>query len=127
MRNAKIDQVWDIDNLITKATLVDCGPLTVEFFNDDVGKTALDSDIFDDDRSTPGAFSLVNKYTEDVLKTGTYFIKYSVYHTHYDQNVVTMADPIEVLVADPCDAPLSLTESSPDDQEYIITTNFVTY
>ena len=36
LRDPQIDQFWDIDNLITKATLVDCGPITVEFFNDDV-------------------------------------------------------------------------------------------
>ena len=35
--HSQIDQPWDINNLITKETLVDCGPLTVEFFNDDTG------------------------------------------------------------------------------------------
>ena len=56
LRAAQIDQIWNIDNLITKATAVNCGALTVEFFNDDAGHTLLDSVIFLDDRTTSGAF-----------------------------------------------------------------------
>ena len=37
LRDNQIDQIWDINNLITKEALVDCGPLTVEFFNNDLG------------------------------------------------------------------------------------------
>jgi len=37
LRAAQIDQIWNIDNLITKVTAVNCGALTVEFFNDDAG------------------------------------------------------------------------------------------
>ena len=55
LRDPQIDQPWDINNLITKATAVDCGDLTVEFFNDDAAQTSLDTDIFLDDR-TVGAF-----------------------------------------------------------------------
>ena len=35
LRAPQINQFWDINKLITKATAVDCGALTVEFFNDD--------------------------------------------------------------------------------------------
>ena len=35
LRDAKIEQIWDIDSLITKETLVDCGEISVEFFNED--------------------------------------------------------------------------------------------
>jgi len=47
--------------LITKATAVNCGALTVEFFNDDAGNTSLDSVIFFDDRTTSGAYNFVSK------------------------------------------------------------------
>ena len=127
MRAGQIDQFWDIDNLITKATLVDCGGLSVEFFNDDASQTSLDTDIFLDDRATGGAFNLASKYTEDVGKTKSYNLKYRVYHTSYDQNVVTLAEPFSILVADPCDAPVSLTPSALDDKEYILTTSAQTY
>ena len=69
--------------MITKATLVDCGAITVEFFNDDVSETNLDSVIFLDDRTTAGAYTLATKYTEDVAKANDYPIKYRVYHTNY--------------------------------------------
>ena len=51
LRDPQINQPWDIDNLIRKATLVDCGPITVEFFNDDASQTALDTALFLDDRT----------------------------------------------------------------------------
>ena len=43
LRAEQIDQSWDINNLIEKATLVDCGALTVEFINDATGLTSLDT------------------------------------------------------------------------------------
>jgi len=73
--------LWDIDNLITKATPVDCGGLTVEFFNDDSGETDFDTEIFLDDRSNPGAFNLASLLTDVVAKADEYPIKYRVYHT----------------------------------------------
>ena len=84
LRDPQIDQIWDIDNLITKATAVDCGGLTVEFFNDDATQTSLDTDIFLDDRTTPGAFQFSSLYSEVVAKADVYPIKYRVYHTLYD-------------------------------------------
>ena len=101
-------------------TAVDCGPLTVEFFNDDVGTTSLDTDILLDDR-TLGAFNLASIYTEDVLKRGQYPIKYRVYHTTYTGNVVTSADPFSITIADPCDAPVSVVAATLTNQEYTIT------
>jgi len=34
LRDPLIDQPWDIGTIVTRATLVDCGPLTVNFFKD---------------------------------------------------------------------------------------------
>ena len=39
-----MDQVFYKNLLITKATAVDCGDITVEWFNDD--ETVLDSELF---------------------------------------------------------------------------------
>ena len=119
--------MWNIDNLITRATAVDCGALTVEFFNDDGGKTALDSDIFADDRTTAGAFNLASEYTEMVGKKGTYPIKYRVYHTSYLTNVVTLTDPFTITIADPCEAPVGVNSSILTAQEYTITENSASY
>ena len=62
---------------------MDCGGLTVEFFNDDASESSLDTDIFLDDR-TVGAFQFSSLYTEVVAKANVYPIKYRVYHTLYD-------------------------------------------
>ena len=73
--------------------------------------TTLDSAIFLDDRTIPGSFNLASLYTELVVKKGTYPIKYRVYHTLYPENVVTLADPFTIVIADPCEAPVSVTGS----------------
>lgn len=86
--------------------------MTVEFFNDDAGTTALDTAIFLDDRTTPGAFNLASLYTEDIDKKGKYPIKYRVYHTSYVSNIVTLDVPFTITIADPCEAPLSVTAST---------------
>ena len=56
LRDAEINQQWNIANILSRATAVDCGPITVNFFNDDALKSALDSSIFGDIRVTAGAF-----------------------------------------------------------------------
>ena len=86
-----MNRFWNTNNLISKSTLVDCGPLSVEFFNNNAGKTPLDPDIFRDVRSTTQAqqYNLASLRTEDDLKIGSYPIKYRVYHTHYPENEVS--------------------------------------
>ena len=62
---------------------MDCGGLTVEFFNDDASESSLDTDIFLDDR-TVDAFQFTSLYSEVVAKADVYPIKYRVYHTLYN-------------------------------------------
>ena len=88
LRSTPIDRTWDIDTILARATLVDCGPVTVEFFIDGT-LASLDTTIFDDNRAMPGAFSLQSLYTEDVTKKGPYPIMYTAYHTNYSGNTVT--------------------------------------
>ena len=88
----------------------------MEFFNDDAGKTSLDSVIFLDDRTTSGAFKLSSLYTELVSKKGSYPIKYRVYHTLYPTNVVILMNPFKIFIADPCEAPVSVTAPTLTDQ-----------
>ena len=77
-----------------------------------------------DDRA---AFNFAVQYTEDVTKANAYPIKYRVYHTNYNTNVVTLADPFVITVIDPCDQPVSLTASTLAAQEYTITDNSKDY
>ena len=82
----------------------------MEFFNNDAGETALDTDIFLDDRTNAVDFNLASLYTEDTTKKGTYAIKYRVYHTRYTTNIVTLQDPFTVSIGDPCDLPKSISD-----------------
>ena len=74
--------------MISPATTVDCGPITVEFFNDDTGKTAIDPALYLDDQTAGGGashfFSVL--YSEDVSKKGSYPFKYRVYYSDYPAN-----------------------------------------
>jgi hypothetical protein len=111
LRDAEIDQTWNIANILTRATAVDCGPITVNFFNDDAPKSPLDSSIFGDIRVTTGAFLFRDIYTEDVSKKGVYPIKFEAYHTNYNSNVATLGTPFIITIIDPCDEPVSVTTS----------------
>ena len=90
---------------------MDCGPLTVNFFNDDVAKSALDASIFADIRET-GAYKFRNLYTEDTTKKGSYPIKFSAYYTNYSSNEITLTTPFIITIVDPCDVPSSVAAPS---------------
>ena len=47
LRDPQINKPWLSSDMISPKTNVDCGQVTVEFFNNDAGMTALDSDILD--------------------------------------------------------------------------------
>ena len=47
---AAMEQAWIAENLISSLTQVNCGAITVEFFNDDT--SAINNALFQDDRST---------------------------------------------------------------------------
>ena len=39
-------QTWELSKVLTIDTLVDCGPITVEFYNEDATLSTLDPVIF---------------------------------------------------------------------------------
>ena len=108
LRDPQIDQSWNINSIVSKATAVDCGPLAVDFFNDDATKSSLDASIFGDIRVTTGDFKFINLYTEDTSKKGTYPIKFRAYYTKYILNVVTLPNAFITTIVDPCDKPKSV-------------------
>lgn len=107
--------LFDADALVTRDTPVDCGPVTVEFFNDDAGQTPVDPNLFIHDATTPSASNLATIYTEDVLLKGDHPLKYRAYYTNYPTNVIEVADPFIVTVIDPCDSPVGLLTSFLED------------
>ena len=67
-------------------TFVDCGPLVVEFFNDDKEKSPINNKIFLDDRSTireDETFSFAVRSSENEEIRGQYPIKYLVTLENY--------------------------------------------
>ena len=90
LRDPQMDTIFDINSLMTKGTLVDCGPVTLEWFNDD-GKP-LDSTLFKYDTTIisndPTQHNLATLYTEDPIKKGSYLIRYRMFHDNYPLNVV---------------------------------------
>ena len=61
LRDPKINRVWDIDAIVTRATPVSCGTLIIEFADVKTG-LAPDSVIFSDDRSDPEALNFASLY-----------------------------------------------------------------
>lgn len=85
----------------------------MEFF-DDSTSSVPDTDVFLDDRSTPGAFSFASRLIQDVTKKGDYPIKYRAYYENYTGNVITSDPAFTVTVIDPCDEPVSVTSKTLD-------------
>ena len=119
LRTPAMNLPWDIDNLITQESLVDCGPLTVGFINEDL--SAFDPDIFNDDR-TAGDFKFEILYSEDITKKGLYPLLYLAYFANYGlSNVLYKDAPFTVRIIDPCDEPISVVAATLTNQEYTIT------
>ena len=79
LRAPPIDTIFDIGSVITRDTLVDCGPLTMRIFNDD--GSVLDPSIFQYDTSNgPTLNNLKTLYTEDPLKKGNYPIRFDIFY-----------------------------------------------
>ena len=79
LRDLGQSQPWVDSAIYSVDTLFDCGPITVDFFNDNPGKTDLDADLFD--QNIDPAFLV--KSTQDVTKKGVYPILYEVSFTDY--------------------------------------------
>ena len=99
LRDPREERSWDIDAILSRDTPVDCGPVSVDFFDLNTNLTPT-TDVFDDDRI---AFSFASIYTETVALKGPYRISYDVYHENYTMNKVTVDVPFVITVIDPCE------------------------
>ena len=87
LKDPQIDQVWDIDSLVTHQTQSDCGELSVQFYGAD---KELDSELFSDIRQSTtyeGLQNFATLYTEDYSKLGFYQIKYRAFHEKFQNNI----------------------------------------
>ena len=111
LRDASQPQTWPYSDIFTIATQVDCGLITVEFFNQDVSETVLDPLLFNDTRDPSNINTFTILQTQDVTKKGTYPISYRAYHTSYASNVQVKTTAFTMTLIDPCDIPVSVTAS----------------
>lgn len=108
LRDPSISRIWDIDTIISRDTLIDCGLVTVIFIDTNTGTTP-DPTIFFDERINLNSFNYATQFNDVVDKKGDYPIKFTVYHTSYPLNSVSKTFTVKVL--DPCEAPKGITPS----------------
>lgn len=80
-----MSQAWLAANLIDPLTDVDCGPISVEFF--DQVRGTIDASLFQDDRSADPINEFRTLFNSDFSLKGSYTMSYQVYHTLYPANV----------------------------------------
>lgn len=86
-----------------------CGNLEVSFFLNDGSETALDAELFTDDRGPPTQF-LINS-VDDPAKAGSFSVTYKAYLVDYPSVLTYSASPVLVTVLDPCKAPTATITS----------------
>ena len=121
LRDPAQSQSWLFSALFKIDTQVDCGLISVEFFNAADINSSLDVSLFDDQQNALTSNSFTVFQTQDVAKAGKYPISYRTYYTNYPTNFVDNLSAFTVTVVDPCDNPVSVTASGPIDQVYTIT------
>lgn len=82
-----IEQAWQPESLISPLTQVDCGPIKVEFFNDDL--SPINTVLFADDRTTAPSNFFRTLLNSDESTDGPYPFRYRVSHEAYPGNVIT--------------------------------------
>ena len=95
--------------MLKPSTLVDCGPISVEFYHDrDLG-ASLDTSIFFDDRSSDPINYFVTRQSQNEATRGSYSIFYKVYYTDYAMNYAVSPIPFTISIVAACNNPESLT------------------
>ena len=114
-----MEQAWTPEELIAPLTSVNCGPITVEFFNDDL--SPLDPFLFAVDTVTAPSNYFRTLENGDESTDGPYPIRYRVYHTNYPTNVVEQQFPFTITIVRSCANPQTLVPSVLVNQEYTVT------
>ena len=105
-----MEQAWKAEDMIAPLTQVDCGPISVEFFNDN-DLTPISSVLFTDDRSSAPDNSFRTLQNSDESTDGPYPIRYRVYHTNYPLNIAEQPFPFTITVVRSCANPKTLFSS----------------
>ena len=92
---------------------MDCGPLTVEFYNDDAEQTELDVSIFSDERSDSINHLTILPASTESIKEGQYMILYRIFYEEYPDVVVEQTQPFTVTITNPCASTVHNMLSSP--------------
>ena len=82
--------MWFTDQVLVANVAVDCGPVLVSFYNDDLDKTELNSALFEDIRGQNETNEFIVKQTNLTEDARTYLIKYSASFENYSSNIVEL-------------------------------------
>ena len=74
---------WTVDQLVQTSTSMHCGPMSVEFYNENDDQTDLDVSIFLDERDEPTNHLTILPAVSDSIKEGQYAILYRVFYDDY--------------------------------------------
>ena len=98
---------------------IDCGPISVEFFNDDAAKSAINTALFQDDRTTAPNNIFRTLFNDNPLTIGSYPFRYRVFHTNYPTSAVEIPFPfiVTIIKVNSCESPKSIVSSSLENQE----------
>jgi hypothetical protein len=127
LRDEDLEQAFSIDQVGYRDIAADCGPIKVEFAHKN--GDALDPLLWKDARDVypgsiaPHTFSIL--YTEDTRNAQVYEIYYFLSYESYPSSQVRSPQPIKYTVLNPCHAPVSITPTNFDDQEWTITTRLI--
>ena len=96
---------WNDQELYSINTRIDCGEISVKFFNEGPEQSTLDPRLYSQTVS-PNAFIVLQ--TQDVGLKGEYRIKYELKLVKYPNISAIIEQPFVITVIDPCDNPLDL-------------------
>ena len=104
---------WSYQDLFTIDTQVDCGSISVDFFNEEDYSSPIDADLFNDFRdSDSNSYNIFSVSADDVAKVGVYPISYRVYYQNYPENFEDKINAATIVVTDPCSEPFGITATS---------------
>jgi len=104
LRDKPVAYKWDMASLFYVETLVDCGPFTLMFTTD--RGDPIDKTTFKDDRDSIPAQFLVS-YTEALEKVGVYRFTFKISLDNFPMNRgISLDQPFQISIIDPCDKPL---------------------
>ena len=109
LRDAQASHSWQLADVatISGVDVITCGDFKVDFFNDDLSRTSINTSVFTDTRDiATGNNSFDLNYIEDTTLAQSYQIKYEVSLLYYPSVTVMSLNTYSLVIEDPCQPPI---------------------